>query len=127
MDAKKVNELADKDRYEYLIGEVVKQKEIWLLQANDGVYAMFEDSNGQSYIPVWPGKEFAVTYAMDDWEDYVPEKMPLREFLEWMQELKADQIMIGAFPNSNLQSMAVDPIDLKHLLIKADKNKLESD
>lgn len=113
----KANELSDNERYEYLLKQVASNREIWLLQDLDGSFAMFEDAKEQSYIPVWPDKEFAQAYASGDWNGYEPEKMSLSEFLSWTDELKEDMILIGAFPNSQSQSMAIDPIDFKNQLL----------
>jgi hypothetical protein len=118
MDTRHIADLPDHDRYKYLINHVVKYKEIWLLKARDGFYAMFEDSAGKSYIPVWPDKESADQYAIDDWHGYVSESMDLKELLEWMNELKEDQIMIGAFPNPKLEALAVDPLDFRKQLLE---------
>jgi hypothetical protein len=116
-----MNERSNPERYAYLLSTVVKQQEIWLLKARDGFYAMFEDGAKQSYLPVWPDKEYAQGYATGDWEEYEPEAMSLKEFLEWLPELKEDEIKIGAFPNSNSESMGVDAIDLKKQLIALSK------
>lgn len=119
MDSKNLDELPDNERYEYLINQAVKNKEVWLLHAIDGLYAMFEDDNEYQYIPVWPEKRFADAYAVGDWDGYTAIGMGLGEFLEWLQELKEDEIYIGAFPNATMQAISVDPIDLKKRLVQA--------
>jgi hypothetical protein len=104
------------DRYKYLIDSILQSRKIWMLQAEDGSFAMFEDNSGQSYVPVWPDKEMTEPFAVDDWEGYIPASMGLGEFLDWMNELKKDGIMIGAFPDSNMQSLSVDPLAFKSQL-----------
>jgi len=121
MEAKGINNLTEKERYEYLIQNTVDHKEVWLLQDNDSSFAMFEDGMGNSYIPIWPEKNFAQIHAVDDWEGYVAERMSLNEFLEWLDELKEDQILIGAIPDSNMHALSVDPIEFKKQLIKVAK------
>lgn len=113
MNDKNINELPDNERYEYLINYSADNKEIWLLKAFDGMYAMFEDNNGQEYMPVWPEQKYAEQYAADDWDGYVPDKMEAYEFINWMQELKDDKIIIAAFPNSNSRIIPIDPLDIK--------------
>jgi hypothetical protein len=117
----KANELPDNERYEYLINHAAKHKEVWLLHAVDGLYAMFEDQTGQQYIPVWPEKEYASSYAIDDWDGYSSDRMGLGEFLDWLKELKNDMIFIGVFPDSNFQAIPVDPLVLKQQLEQAAK------
>ena len=112
------SDLPDNERLGLLIQSVSEHKEIWLLQTSEGFFAMFEDGEGKSYIPVWPEKEIAQQFASDDWEGYMAGRMGLGEFLDWMQELKDDQILIGAFPLLNKKALAIDPIDFKNRLIQ---------
>lgn len=105
--------------YNDLINVIAKQKELWLLEAEDGSFAMFEDKNNISYIAVWTGKDIANSQASDDWEGYVPERMGIFEFTDWMPELKTDEIRIGLFGNINSEPFALDPLDIKQTLIAA--------
>lgn len=116
MDVNASNNKSNQERYKYLIDSIILNKQVWMLQASDGSFAMFEDTNGQSYVAVWPDKESTVPFTIDDWEGYTPDCMGLGEFLDWMNELKNDGIMIGAFPNSAMQSLALDPLDFKKQL-----------
>jgi len=122
MDSKNIDELSDNERYDYLIKQAIKNKEIWLLHAIDGLYAMFEDDSENQYIPVWPEKKYADSYAVGDWDGYTAESMVLSEFLDWLQELKDDEIFIGAFPSANSQALSVDPIEFKKKLVQAGKS-----
>lgn len=118
MDINHISGLPDHDRYKYLLNHVAKYKEIWLLKEREGMYAMFEDTSGKSYVPVWPDKECAEQFAVDDWHGYIADRMELKELLEWMNELKEDQVFIGAFPNQNMQAIAVDPMNFKKQLLE---------
>jgi hypothetical protein len=113
---KKVNELTESERYDYFIDQALMQNEIWLLQAQEGLYAMCEDDNGKQYIPVWPAKEFSDSYATGEWEEYQSERMDLKEFIDWMQELRDDEIFIGVFPDEHMHAIPTDPIKLKKQL-----------
>jgi hypothetical protein len=106
---------SDEVRYNYLIQEVVKNKEICLLQAMDGMFAMLEDSTGQEYIPVWAKSDHAARYATEDWQDYTPIAMELFEFNSWMKELNDDEVKIAAFPNSPDRIIPVDALHIKRL------------
>jgi phosphodiesterase/alkaline phosphatase D-like protein len=100
------------------IDKINEQREVWLLEAQDGSFAMFEDDNQRSFIPLWPEKDLAQQFASDDWDGYLAERMGLGELLEWMQELKEDEILIGAFLHLNQQAIAVDPVDFKNMIIQ---------
>ena len=111
------NTLPDNERYQYLITQAIATKELWLLQSQPGFYAMFEDDNGQEYIPIWPDKTQATLHSKGDWEEYSPEKVELLDFVNWMKELKDDEIFIGAFPNLDLKAIPMNPMEIKkHLL-----------
>ena len=118
MNKKEIGNLTEKERYEYLIENTVVHKEVWLLQDNDSSFAMFEDGIGNSYIPIWPEKNLAQIHAVDDWAGYSAERMSLNEFLEWLDELKEDQILIGALPDINMHALSVDPVEFKKQLIQ---------
>ncbi len=116
MDVNASNKKSNQERYKYLVNSILLNKQIWLLQASDSSFAMFEDASEQSYVAVWPDKESTAPFAIDDWEGYTSARMGLGEFIDWMKELKNDGIMIGAFPDSTMQSLAVDPLDFKKQL-----------
>jgi hypothetical protein len=100
----------DQDRYQFLIRKIAETKQAWLLQANPGMSAMFEDNNGQEYLPVWPDEESAVRYSEDDWNDYQPEPVSLSELAEWCKELETDLILIAAYPDHKSNAVPLKPL-----------------
>lgn len=68
---------------------------LWLLEAKPGFFAMLEDGNGRSYIPVWATKEEAEANIGDDWENYAVATMDIAEFITWTRELDSDDIGIA--------------------------------
>ena len=118
MEHIEASELPDNDRYRYLLNHMIKQREVWLLKERDGFFAMFEDNQNQSYIPIWPDQKAAQEFTTEDWQGYLPDKMGLGEFLSWLDELKTDQIFIGAFPNTSMKSLAIDPLDFKKQILE---------
>ena len=121
MTAIDVDKSSDNERYAYLIQQIVESGMVWLLQASDGMFAMFEDPSGNEYIPVWPHEDSTMKYISDDWEDYTATSMNLKEFLSWLEELENDQIIIGAFPKDNMQVIPIQPIEMKSHLKDASK------
>lgn len=119
MEIDKILQLPDEQRYKILIEEVKKNKEIWLLQARPGLFAMFEDKKKQEYIPVWPSEAFAENYSKDEWSDYQSEPMKIEELRDWAKELEADDILFAAFPNNNSKAIPIKPTELlKHIYEK---------
>lgn len=99
-------ETTDEQRYQQLIQTIASKKEVWLLFAYEGMYAMLDDEEGNQYLPVWPDEKFAKDYAKEDWDGYFPERMGIGEFLSWLDELEEDGIKIAAFPISENQATA---------------------
>lgn len=108
-----INKLTDNERYAYLIQQINESGLVWMLQATDGMFAMFEDTTENQYIPIWPDAQAAETYISDDWEGYTTTSMKRNEFLDWMQELHDDHILIGAYPKDNLQVIPMKPLEIK--------------
>lgn len=84
-----------------------------LLQASDGLFAMFEDSSERAYIPVWADNELALKAAAEEWVDYQITSMSIKEFREWLKDLKTDEIYIGAFPDEQLKVTPLSPDDFR--------------
>jgi hypothetical protein len=91
---------SDAERYNFLIETITSNREVWLLQAYSGMYAMLDDEQENQYLPVWPEKKYAENYAKLEWTDYEAERMGIGEFLSWLDELEEDGIKIAAFPVS---------------------------
>lgn len=69
--------------------------ELWLLEAKPGLFAMLEDGDGNSFIPVWASEEEAKSNISDDWCDYAVTTMGVDEFVDWLNELGNDGIGIA--------------------------------
>lgn len=83
---------------------------LWLLEAKPGLFAMLEDGNGNSYIPVWASEDEAKSNIGDDWETYTVATMGIAEFITWTRELDGDDIGIAI---STGQAGSILPIPSK--------------
>lgn len=83
------------DELRRFILEVKENANLWLLEAKPGLFAMVEDSEENSYIPVWSSEQNALDNINEDWEGYNVTDMSVEEFLGWMNELHADNIGIA--------------------------------
>ena len=82
-------------------------RKVWLLEAMTGMFAMLEDSEGNSYIPVWESEEKAQKAAVADWEDYEVTDMGFSELAVWLKELSRDEIDIAVSPEKDGEIMAI--------------------
>lgn len=77
------------------ISEVRENDMLWLLEAKPGLFAMVEDGEENSYIPVWSNEADAAANIGGDWDEYSVTNMNIAEFVGWMNELHEDQIGIA--------------------------------
>lgn len=88
--------------------EVISEtRQVWLLEAMTGMFAMLEDGDGNSYIPVWESEELAKKAAVEDWADYKVTDMGFSELVVWLKELSRDEIDIAVSPEKDGQIMAI--------------------
>ena len=80
---------------------------VWLLEAMDGMFAMLEDSDGNSYIPVWDSEELARNAAVEDWAGYKVTEMGFSELAVWLKELTRDEIDIAVSPEKDGEITAI--------------------
>jgi len=98
------------------VSEVQANMQVWLLQADSGMFAMLEDENGQSYLPVWESQEKSGRAAEADWEGYQPTTMDMKEFNQWLHELDEDGILLGVCPDEHGKVLPFKGEDLRKIL-----------
>ncbi len=95
---------------------------LWLLEAKPGLFAMVEDGEENSYIPVWSSEQEALGNISDDWEEYNVTNMSIDEFVGWMNELHEDNIGIAISSGNEGQMLPVPAKTMKQLFKGADIN-----
>ena len=87
--------------------EIEKTRKVWLLEAMTGMFAMLEDGDGNSYIPLWPSEALAIKAAVEDWADYKVTEMGFSELEVWLKELSRDEIDIAISPEKDGEIIAI--------------------
>lgn len=83
-------------RYSYFIKTVADWECVWGLYQNG--WALTESPDGKTVFPFWPAEAYAQACAKDEWKQYVPEAIPLTEFMgELLPRLKDEGILLGIF------------------------------
>ena len=95
------------NKLEQFINVILETRKVWLLEAKEGFFAMLEDSNGDSYIPVWESEESAEKAAHGDWEGYTVTTMGFSELAQWLKELANDEIDIAVAPEADGEITAI--------------------
>ena len=98
---------------------------LWLLEAKPGLFAMLEDGNGNSYIPVWATKEEAEANIGDDWATYNVTTMEIAEFITWTRELGSDDIGIAISTGTEGQILPIPSKIMRQMLGGQDKSDRE--
>ena len=104
------------ERLEQFINTIRETRKVWLLQAREGFFAMLEDSDGDSYVPIWESEESAKKAAQGDWEGYTVADMGFSELKHWLKELAIDEIDIAVAPEQDGEIMALASANLRKWL-----------
>ena len=92
---------------ETFLDKIAETRKVWLLEAMTGMFAMLEDADGNSYIPVWETEELAKKAAKEDWESYEVTEMGFSELAVWLKELSRDEIDIAVSSEKDGEIMAI--------------------
>ena len=97
------------------ISEVRENDTLWLLEAKPGLFAMVEDGEENSYIPIWSKESDALSNISEDWEEYSVTSMNIEEFVGWMRELDEDQIGIAISSGEDGQMFPMPALAMKQI------------
>ncbi len=110
----------EKKRFAYLLREVVKNKEIWVLVDEHG--CMMLNTEDEDCVPVWPNKEFAQNWITDDWKECKAEAISLNKWQSrWTTGLLEDELSIVVFPNQQEEGIVLFPDEFDMELTKQAK------
>ncbi|MFD2178295.1 DUF2750 domain-containing protein [Veronia pacifica] len=98
-------------RLDYLLKEVVSNREIWILIDDHG--SVMLNTEDEDCVPVWPNKEFAEQWATGEWDDCRPESISLNKWhSRWTYGLENDELAIVVFPNPDSDGLVLYPEEL---------------
>ncbi|MCG6201118.1 DUF2750 domain-containing protein [Psychromonas antarctica] len=104
----KIQQYDAQQRYQYLIKEVLKNKEIWLLIDEHGCVML--NTEEEDCVPVWPNKEFAQAWATEEWSHCKAESISLEKWHNrWTHGLEGDELAIVVFPDQNCEGLIFFP------------------
>lgn len=101
---------------ESFLETITDTRKVWLLEAMTGMFAMLEDADGNSYIPVWDSEEKALKAAVDDWSGYNVTEMGFSELTLWLKELAHDEIDIAVAPEKDGEIIAISSSKFRNWL-----------
>jgi len=119
---KTIQQYAPQKRYNYLIEEVLKNQKIWLLVDEHGCVMLNTDD--EDCVPVWPNKEFAQSWATEEWSHCTPEAIELDKWHnKWSRGLEEDELSVVVFPDENSEGLILFPDEFDFELKKANRKK----
>ena len=86
------------ERLRHFLDAILETRKVWLLEAKEGFFAMLEDNDGNSYVPLWASEQEALQNAGGEWEGYTTANMGFSELEHWLKELAVDDIDIAVAP-----------------------------
>ena len=104
------------NKLEQFIATILETRKVWLLEAKEGFFAMLEDNDGESYIPLWESEDLARKAAQGDWEGYTVADMGFSELGSWLKELAADEIDIAVSPEADGEITAIPSYKFRNWL-----------
>lgn len=117
---KTIQEYTPQKRHTYLIQEVLKNKQIWLLADEYGCVML--NSEDEECVPVWPNKEFAETWATKEWSHCTAKAISLEKWHNrWTHGLDEDGLSIVVFPDQNNEGLIFFPDEFDFELQQAKK------
>ena len=104
------------DKLEQFINAILETRKVWLLEAKEGFFAMLEDNDGASYVPLWESEELAEKAAQGDWVGYTVTDMGFSELSQWLKELADDEIDIAVSPMADGEITAIPSYKFRNWL-----------
>ena len=105
-------------RYEYLLDEAVKNKQLWILTGETG--SVLLNCEEAECVPVWPHEEAAKEWAKGDWADCNPHSVSLADWqARWTKGLRDDGFAIAMFPNVQEEALVLSAEEFDDDLIAA--------
>ena len=95
------------EKLEHFLNAILETRKVWLLEAKEGFFAMLEDNEGESYVPLWASEDTALKSARGEWEGYTVTTMGISELVKWLKELAADEIDIAIAPEADGEITAI--------------------
>ena len=108
--------LSDDERFDYFLQKVIRWETIWSLSSPEG-WVELSSPDGDELLPLWPHRDFAQAWAVDDWSDCQPEAIELGAWLErWTTGLSRDQTLLTIFPVGD-EGLVLTPADFEQSLL----------
>ena len=98
------------------VSQVEETQQFWGLSDKNGDDWVVCDSaqfDETDVLPVWSLEADAKNHCVDEWKDYQPKAVTLKEFMEfWVDDLNDDGVMLGINWVLDGNCEEIDPIEM---------------
>jgi len=105
----------DKTTLNTFLVDAKNAQSFWALQEKSGEDWVVLDSinfENTEVMPLWSSEELAQKHCIDEWQQYVPTKITLSDWLEfWLEDLNEDGVIVGI----NWQEESTKPDENEYL------------
>lgn len=113
MNANQIAEINSYDaekRYQYLLQQVTKNQQIWILVDEDGCVML--NSDDEDCVPIWPNEAFANAWRTEEWQTCQLEAISVAKWQSrWTTGLEEDDLYIAIFPDANGEGLIISPYE----------------
>jgi len=103
-----IEKYSSQERCKYLLKEVIRNKELWLLADEHG--CMMLNTQDEDCVPIWPNEAFAQAWATGEWKNCKPEAISLHIWhSRWTDGLAEDELALVIFPNQTDEGIILHP------------------
>jgi hypothetical protein len=100
--------LSDHDRYKHFVSKVADWQELGGVRSEEG-WLTPSPSEGITYFPFWPHKEYAQKVVDEHWPGHIAEELDYGFLIsEGLSGLAKDSIKVAVFPNMSWQCVLTD-------------------
>lgn len=113
-------------RYHHFLTQAATHGEIWVLKDDDGCISL--ESDGETFIPVWPHPDYAKLWAGNNFPGCEPFAVTLKVWNDrWVPGMSDDGVSVAVFPLSDADGVVEAPEtvadDLAHKQAKLGRRK----
>ncbi|TYK66533.1 DUF2750 domain-containing protein [Colwellia echini] len=117
-----IEQYDEEKRLNYLLQQVISNKEIWILADEHGCVMLNTDD--EDCVPVWPNEEFALRWATDEWQECKAQAISLNKwYSRWSNGLADDELALVTFPNQDNEGLVLFPEEFEEALLKETKKQ----
>jgi len=108
-------------RLQYLLKEVIKHQQLWILTDEHGCVMLNTDD--EDCVPIWPLQAFAEQFATGDWQTCKAEAISIEKWQShWTPGLLDDELSLVVFPSIDDEGQVLYPDEFEDILLKQIKN-----